>query len=148
MTAPDSSDRWTFCSLGHVHWGARGGAGLLLRYVPATGEPVYLLTERSRWVDEGGTWGMPGGAIHDGESVETAAHREATEEIWPVPAYRVTGTEVQDCGGGWTFRIVHADVDAPFTVHRVYGRGDRRHRVVHAQRDEGPAAASRRAAVG
>ncbi len=40
-------------------------------------------------------WGMPGGAIHDGESVEAAAHREATEEIWPVPAYHVTGTERQ-----------------------------------------------------
>jgi len=117
MTTRDSSDRWTFCSLGHVHWGARGGAGLLLRYVPATGEPVYLLTERSRWVDEGGTWGMPGGAIHDGESAEAAAHREATEEIWPVPAYRITGIEVQDCGGGWEFRIVHADVDEPFTAY-------------------------------
>jgi 8-oxo-dGTP diphosphatase len=69
MTTRGSSDRWTFCGLGHVHWGARGGAGLLLRYVPARGEPVYLLTERSRWVNEGGTWGMPGGAIHDGESV-------------------------------------------------------------------------------
>jgi hypothetical protein len=22
MTAPDSADRWTFCSLGHVHGGA------------------------------------------------------------------------------------------------------------------------------
>ena len=55
MTTPGSQDRWTFCGLGHVHWGAHGGAGLLLRYVPRGGEPVYLLTERSRWVDEGGT---------------------------------------------------------------------------------------------
>jgi 8-oxo-dGTP diphosphatase len=115
MTTP--SDRWTFCGLGHVHWGARGGAGLLLRYVPPSGEPRYLLTERSRWVDEGGTWGMPGGAIHDGESAEAAAHREATEEIWPVPAYRVTGIETQDCGGGWTFSIVHADVGELFTAY-------------------------------
>jgi hypothetical protein len=36
MTTPGSLDRWTFCSLGHVHWDAHGGAGLLLRYVPAT----------------------------------------------------------------------------------------------------------------
>ena len=84
MTAPDSSDRWTFCSLGHIHWGAVAEPGLLLRYVPAKGEPVYLLTERSRGVDEGRTWGMPGGAIHDAESAEEAAHREATEEICPV----------------------------------------------------------------
>jgi 8-oxo-dGTP pyrophosphatase MutT (NUDIX family) len=117
MTTPGSSDRWTFCTLGHVHWGAHGGAGLLLRHVPRSGEPVYLLAERSRWVDEGGTWGMPGGAIHDGESPETAAHREANEEIWPVPPYRVTGIEVQDCGGGWKFHIIHADVDEPFTAY-------------------------------
>ena len=47
MTTRDSSDRWTFCSLGHVHWGARGEARLLLRYLPADGEPMYLLTERA-----------------------------------------------------------------------------------------------------
>lgn len=117
MTTPGSQDRWTFCGLGHVHWGAHGGAGLLLRYVPRSGEPVYLLTERSRWVDEGGTWGMPGGAVHDGETVEAAAHREATEEIWPVPPYRVTGIEVQDCGGGWKFHIIHADTDELFTAY-------------------------------
>lgn len=117
MTASGCSDRWTFCSLGHAHWGALGGAGLLLRYVPARGKPVYLLTERSRWVDEGGTWGMPGGAIHNGESAEAAAHREAAEEIWPLPAYRVTGIEVQDCGGGWKFHILSADVDEPFTAY-------------------------------
>jgi 8-oxo-dGTP pyrophosphatase MutT (NUDIX family) len=61
---------------------------------------VYLLTERSRLVDEGGTWGIPGGAIHDGEPAEAAARREAAEEIWPLPPYRVTRVDVQDCGGG------------------------------------------------
>jgi len=30
MTTRGGSDLWTFCSLGHIHWGARGGAGLLL----------------------------------------------------------------------------------------------------------------------
>jgi hypothetical protein len=34
-----------------------------------------------------------------------------------VPAYHVSGTEVQDCGGGWKFHIVHADVDEPFTAY-------------------------------
>lgn len=77
----------------------------------------YLLTERSRWIDEGGTWGIPGGAIHHGESPGEAAHRQAAEQIWPVPAYRVTGIEVQDCGGGWKFHIVGADIDAPFTAY-------------------------------
>ena len=100
-----------------------------------------------RWVDEGGTWGMPGGAIHDGESPEAAAYREANEEIWPVPPYRVTGIEVQDCGGGWKFHIIHADVDEPFTA---YTARETDSTGVHAQRDENenPAAAPRLASVG
>lgn len=78
---------------------------------------MYLLAERSRWVDEGGTWGIPGGAIHDSEPVEAAARREAAEEIWPLPPYRVTGVDVQDCGGGWRFHIVRADVGELFAAY-------------------------------
>ena len=40
--------------------------------------------------------------MQDGESPEEAARREAGEEIWPVPVYRVTGIQVQDCGGSWS----------------------------------------------
>jgi 8-oxo-dGTP diphosphatase len=86
-----TSERWAFCEQGHVHWGTLGGAGLLLRHIPGRGEPVYLLAERSRWVDEAGTWGAPGGAIHPGESAEAAARRNATEQVWPIPAYRTLG---------------------------------------------------------
>ena len=117
MTKPDTAERWFFCRAGHIHWGALGAAGLLLRHLPQRGQPVYLLVERSRWVDEGGTWGIPGGAMHHGESPEEAAHRAAASQIWPVPAYRVTGTAAQDCGGGWKFHIVCADVEAPFTAY-------------------------------
>jgi len=60
---------------------------------------------------------MPGGAIRRGETPEAAARREAQEEIWPVPPYGVTGVQVQDCGGGWKFHIVCADVDHPFTAY-------------------------------
>jgi 8-oxo-dGTP diphosphatase len=108
------TDRWTICEEGHVHWGADGAAGLLLRHVPLNGEPLYLLQERSRWVDHPRTWGIPGGAIRPGESPEVTARREAEEEIGPVFSCRVTGTDTQDCGGGWKFHTITADVDSPF----------------------------------
>jgi 8-oxo-dGTP diphosphatase len=117
MTTAPGARRWVFCKLGHLHWGAYGGAGLLLRYAPARGEPVYLLAERSRWVDEGGTWGIPGGIVEAGESPEAAAGSQAGEEIWPVPAYAVTEIDVQDCGGGWLFSIVRADADRANPVY-------------------------------
>ena len=113
------TDRWTVCDKGHIHWGAAGGAGLLFRYVPQQGKPTYLLQQRSRWVDYGGTWGIPGGAIRKRESPEETARREVIEEIGVLPSYRVTGVEVQDCGGGWKFYIVTADVDEPFSAFCV-----------------------------
>ena len=119
MNAPERtrSDRWTGCASGHLHWGARGGAGLLLRCAPERGKVLYLLVQRSRWVDHGGTWGIPGGALHEGETAESGARREAGEEIWPVPRYRISGVETQDCGGGWQFTIVCAEVESPRTVY-------------------------------
>lgn len=100
-----------------MHWGALGGAGLLLRYVPASGAAVFLLTQRSRTVDQPGTWGVPGGAIRAGETPEAAALREAREELAVLPVYRITSVEVQDCGGGWLFHLLQADVDFPFTAY-------------------------------
>jgi len=116
---PAPGERWTICALDHVHWGANGGAGLLLRYRPADSEPRYLLTLRSRWVDEPATWGIPGGAIRDGESPEEAARRETVEEIGGLPPYRLAAEEVQDCGGGWRFHIFLADVEAMFDAYSV-----------------------------
>ena len=77
MNAPGTtqSDRWTGCASGHLHWGAQGGAGLLLRCAPERGKVLYLLVQRSRWVDHGGTWGIPGGALHEGETAESGARR-------------------------------------------------------------------------
>jgi 8-oxo-dGTP pyrophosphatase MutT (NUDIX family) len=112
MTLP--AERWTSCELDHVHWGVNGGAGLLVRYAPENAEPIYLLAQRSRWVDEGGRWGIPGGAIRDGESPEMAARRETVEEIGTLPSYRVTGVQSQDCGGGWIFHTISADVEDRF----------------------------------
>jgi 8-oxo-dGTP pyrophosphatase MutT (NUDIX family) len=109
-----TAERWTICTDDHVHWGALGGAGLLFRYTPSTGPPTYLLVQRSRSVDEGQTWGVPGGAIKAGEAPETAARRETLEEIGTLPSYRVTEIQHQDCGGGWVFHVICANVEDEF----------------------------------
>jgi septum formation protein len=114
---PFPGERWTFCAVHHVHWGANGGAGLLFRHRSEGGEPKYLVTRRSRWVDTSGTWGIPGGAIRDDELPEDAARRETFEEIGYLPEYRVNNVETQDCGGGWPFHIIVADVDGEFQAY-------------------------------
>jgi 8-oxo-dGTP pyrophosphatase MutT (NUDIX family) len=62
------------------HWGRYGAAGLL---VAAPSDDVWhvLLDERADWVHHGGTIGVPGGAIHPGESAIEAALREVGEEV-------------------------------------------------------------------
>jgi 8-oxo-dGTP diphosphatase len=117
--AKTTAERWTVCSEGHVHWGANGAAGFLFRNIPYQGDPHYLLQQRSEWVEFGGRWGIPGGAIQDDETPEMAARREAGEEIGPLPPYRIVGIDVQDCGGGWKFHILKADVGSPFPAFSV-----------------------------
>jgi 8-oxo-dGTP pyrophosphatase MutT (NUDIX family) len=114
------AERWFTCRAGHVHWGALGAAGLLFQVEKAHADATtYLLAQRSRWVDEGGTWGIPGGALRAPESPEQAARRETLEEIGVLPTYRVAGVDLQPCGGGWTFTVIHAVVDAPFEAFTI-----------------------------
>jgi len=117
IAGPAPGERWTSCALDHLHWGSNGGAGILFRHAPADVEPRYLLALRSRWVDEPATWGIPGGAIRDGETAEDAARRETIEEVGQLPAHRVVDELVQDCGGGWPFHFFLADVDSQFDAY-------------------------------
>lgn len=80
----------SFQDVGHVgeHWG-HAGSGFLFMF----GNRALLL-KRSSWVMEGGTWGIPGGAIpHDqhGRPMATleSAKRETREEIGTLPKYRM-----------------------------------------------------------
>ena len=74
-------DGWVECACGRRHWGLHGAAGLLVVRRDADGSPVaVVLQHRALWSDQGGTWGVPGGARMPGESPEDAALREAEEE--------------------------------------------------------------------
>ncbi|RZU65510.1 ADP-ribose pyrophosphatase YjhB (NUDIX family) [Microterricola gilva] len=102
----DSGDAWVFGQDGSKFWGRFGAAGLLV-CDEARG---VLLQHRAAWSHHGGTWGLPGGARHDGESATHAALREANEEAGvPAAALRVIGESVFD-KGFWSYTTVIAEV--------------------------------------
>lgn len=72
-------DGWVECSCGSRHWGLNGAAGLLLWRTSADGVEI-VLQHRALWSHHGGTWGLPGGAVSDGETPREGAVREAVEE--------------------------------------------------------------------
>jgi 8-oxo-dGTP pyrophosphatase MutT (NUDIX family) len=73
-----------------------------------------LLQHRATWSDQGGTWGLPGGALHQGENPIDGALREATEEAAvPPESVQVLFTSVFDVGY-WSYTTVAAQVTEPF----------------------------------
>ena len=57
-------DGWVECTCGRRHWGLAGAAGLLVARRGQDGRVGHvLLQHRAPWSDQGGTWGVPGGAI-------------------------------------------------------------------------------------
>ena len=80
----DPGDAWVEGPDGKKYWGTFGAAGLLVMHPPLG----VLLQLRAEWSHHGGTWGIPGGALKQGEDATTAALREANEEA-AVPADKV-----------------------------------------------------------
>lgn len=73
-----------------------------------------MLQHRVSWSHFGGTWGLPGGALHEGESPVDGALREAAEEAGiPDGAVKVRFTSVLDLGI-WSYTTVIADVVEAF----------------------------------
>lgn len=110
LTGPrDPGDAWVEGARGKF-WGRFGAAGVLA-YDPGKG---VLLQHRALWSHNGGTWGLPGGALHQDEDAITGALREAHEEA-AVPAADVTVlfSSVLDVGY-WSYTTVVVQVTRPF----------------------------------
>ncbi|MBY6062372.1 NUDIX domain-containing protein [Microbacterium esteraromaticum] len=103
-------DAWVVAETGEKYWGRFGAAGLLA-VDPVRG---VLLQHRVGWSHFGRTWGLPGGALHEGESALVGAIREAQEEAGvPDGAVRARFTRVLDLKI-WSYTTVVADVVEPF----------------------------------
>ena len=105
----DPGDAWVTGEQGKF-WGKFGSAGLL---VFDAGRGV-LLQHRALWSNHGGTWGLPGGALNQGETAVDGALREAWEEA-AVPRENVEllFTSVYDVGY-WSYTTVVVAAVVPF----------------------------------
>ena len=106
-----AGDGWVDCTCGNRHWGLHGAAGLLLARRDDTGRATHVvLQHRALWSHQGGTWGVPGGALAPGETPLDGALREAHEEAGiPPGAVRVLDEHVLD-HGPWRYTTILADV--------------------------------------
>lgn len=120
-----STDGWVVCAQGHRHWGRVGAAGLLLYRDGDHGLEV-LLQRRAEWSHHGGTWGTPGGALHEGEAAHVGALREVQEELGLSPEDVVLGVMSVDDHGGWSYTTVLARPVRPIHVAdlRLDGESD------------------------
>lgn len=106
----DPGDAWVVAPTGEKYWGRFGAAGLLA-HDPERG---VLLQHRVSWSHFGGTWGIPGGARHEGESAADAAIRESQEEAGvPDGVLAPVFTSVLDLGI-WSYSTLVATVTTPF----------------------------------
>jgi 8-oxo-dGTP diphosphatase len=105
-------DAWVEGPDGSRYWGRFGAAGLL---VHDAGRGI-LLQHRAVWSHFGDTWGLPGGARHEGETAHDAALREANEEAGvPADAVTVRFESVLDLGF-WSYTTVVVDAVRTFEV--------------------------------
>jgi 8-oxo-dGTP diphosphatase len=105
-----SGDAWVEGPDGTRYWGRYGAAGLLVIAPDAS----VLLQHRAAWSHFGGTWGVPGGARHAGETAVDAAVREAAEEAGvPSSLLAVRFESVLDLGY-WSYTTVVADAAERF----------------------------------
>ncbi|MEY2478041.1 MAG: 8-oxo-dGTP diphosphatase [Actinomycetota bacterium] len=94
---------------GSVRWGRFGAAGVLAR---AGGQ--FFVAQRSVHCHQGGTWAIPGGALHGDESPLDGALREFAEEIGvTLEDFEVVRLH-EDDHGGWSYWTVVVDLPSAF----------------------------------
>lgn len=111
---------WVISPDGLKLWGKFGAAGLFLVAGggnDASVEKQVLLQHRAKWTAQGGTWGIPGGAIDSHETAAEAAVRETVEECAIDPAQlEVVDTLVTAEFPGWSYTTVFARCAEPLAV--------------------------------
>lgn len=106
----DPGDAFVVAPDGERFWGRYGAAGLLA-HDPSRG---VLMQHRVGWSHHGGTWALPGGALHRGESAREGALRESLEEAGvPADAVRPRFLSVLD-RVVWSYSTLVAEVTRPF----------------------------------
>ncbi len=109
MAAGDGNG-WVQCRCGRRHWGLHGAAGLLLARNAdgATHDGLDVLLQlRAGWTHQGGTWGIPGGAVDSHEDERAGALREAYEETGVPPlSVRVLDSMVSTDHVDWRYHVV------------------------------------------
>lgn len=101
-------DGWVECTCGSRHWGLHGAAGLLLARRTPSGTIDVVLQHRSLASHQGGTWGVPGGAVDPHESALEGALREAHEEAAIEPTDVEPFDELVLDHGPWRYTTILA----------------------------------------
>ena len=110
VNTQEPADGWVEAPDGRRFWGRAGAAGLLV----VDPDDRVLLQHRADWSHFGGTWGLPGGARHHGESAVDGALRESGEEAAvPRDALRLLFAAELDLGF-WSYTTVVARAVRPF----------------------------------
>jgi ADP-ribose pyrophosphatase YjhB (NUDIX family) len=103
-----------------MRWGLFGAAGVLFRHHHPEHGWRYLLQLRGHRTHQGGTWGVPGGALDEGEDPVDGALREAGEELGDLPEGRVDGAFRHQVAEDWSYTTIICTVEEAFAADTTH----------------------------
>ena len=116
-----SGDGFVVLADGSHRWGRFGAAGVLARHLDPDGQAWFFLAKRSPHTHRGGSWAIPGGALHRDEPPLDGALREFAEEIGrSLPSFEVAAVH-EDDHGGWSYWTLVVDVPERFAAPELLG---------------------------